>query len=94
VTIPVDDFFNLDGVNVYGPRDWDSLPDPGEWMNCGHALDFKQAVTAEDLEPTLRTVVGPTRVFATEDEMRERAGLARLRETALDGPFRPTPEAP
>jgi hypothetical protein len=90
VTIPVDDYFNLSGVRVYGPRDWDSLPDPGEWMNCGHALDFKQAATAEDLEPTLRTVVGPERVFATEDEMRERAGLDRRRATAPDGPFRPT----
>jgi hypothetical protein len=95
VTIPVDDYFILPGgdhagVRVYGPRDWNEVADPGEWMNCGHALDFKQAATAEDLEPTLRTTVGPTRVFATEDEMRERAGLDRRRATAPDGPFRPT----
>jgi hypothetical protein len=63
VTIPVDDNFTLSGASVYGPRDWDALPDPSEWMNCGHALEFSKTVTREDLEDTLRreTIIAPQR---------------------------------
>ena len=93
VSIPIDDLFNLSGVGVYGPRDWNRLPDPGEWMNCGHALDYKMVANAEDLEPTLRdrnVVFAPARVRETEDEARAQRGLPPLRTPAPDGPFRPS----
>jgi hypothetical protein len=85
-SIPVDDLFRyaLPGggtAEVYGPRDWDALPEPSEWMNCGHALDFRREITAEEAEETLRSpgsvVIGPERVRTTESEQRA-AALARL----------------
>lgn len=80
VTIPVDDDFVLPGgpnagASVYGPRDWDSLGDPGEWMNCGHALEFKREATAEDLAENARIIIAPQRERRTETEMRAEVGL-------------------
>jgi hypothetical protein len=48
--IPTDALFELPGgrnagTSVYGPRDWGRLSDPGEWVECGHALRFSR--TAE-----------------------------------------------
>jgi hypothetical protein len=78
VTIPVTDRFVLNGVSIYGPRDWDALPDPSEWMNCGHALDFSREVTREELGDTFRhrdqVVIGPERVSLTPRELRARGG--------------------
>lgn len=59
VTIPEEHKFTLPGGNsagaqVYGPRDWEGVPDPGEWLNCGHALSYHRDVTLEDLEGTMR----------------------------------------
>lgn len=83
VTIPVDDNFRMPsgpnaGATVYGPRDWDSLPDPREWMNCGHALEFKREVTAQDLGATatyLETVYAPERTTRTDAEIRAERGI-------------------
>ena len=52
--IPIDDPFILPGgpnagSRVHGPRDWDAVSDPGEHLNCGHALRFEKRVTGEDL---------------------------------------------
>jgi len=79
VTIPVDDDFVLPGgpnagARVYGPRDWDSLSDPSEWMNCGHALEFKREATADDIDTNRRIVFAPEREMRTE---RERRALLR-----------------
>ncbi len=57
VMIPVDEDFTMPsgpnaGAKVYGPRDWDSLPDPREWMNCGHALEFRRTAAVGDLAET------------------------------------------
>jgi len=59
VSIPVDaDFVFPDGPNrgqrITGPRAWDDVSDPAEWMNCGHALRFEKTLTREDAEPALR----------------------------------------
>ncbi len=61
VTIPEEDLFTLPGgpnagAQVYGPRDWEQVPDPGEHLNCGHALRYQRHATAEDLEGTKRGV--------------------------------------
>lgn len=45
VTIPAGERFVLPGGPnagraVEGPHDWDSLPDPREWVNCGHAVVY------------------------------------------------------
>ena len=65
VVIPVDDLFTLpSGERCWGPRDWDSVPDPSEWINCGHALRFFRQVTRDQLDRTLRgigTVYDPPR---------------------------------
>jgi hypothetical protein len=37
------------GARVDGPHDWDSLPDPAEWANCGHALIYVPNATREDV---------------------------------------------
>lgn len=52
ITVPVDAMFILPGgphggARVHGPRAWDSVGDPAEWMNCGHALRFEKRVTRE-----------------------------------------------
>lgn len=44
-TIPASERFRLPGGPnagrlVEGPHDWDSLPDPREWVNCGHAVIY------------------------------------------------------
>lgn len=57
ITIPIDDRFTLpggrnEGAQVLGPRDWDAVPDPGEHMNCGHALRYSMSVTGENLSKT------------------------------------------
>lgn len=59
VSIPVDaDFVLPDGANrgqrITGPRAWDDVPDPAEWMNCGHALRFEKTLTREQAEPALK----------------------------------------
>lgn len=61
VVIPEEHLYTLPGGNsagaqVYGPRDWERVPDPGEWLNCGHALAYHRDVTEEDLERTRRGV--------------------------------------
>jgi len=61
VLIPTEEKFILpggrnSGARVYGPRAWDDVPDPGEWLNCGHALEFLTNVTQSDLEPTRRAL--------------------------------------
>lgn len=54
VIIPTDDHFILPGrAPVYAPRDWDAIPDPGEWLQCGHALRYRQTVTRSELGKTL-----------------------------------------
>ena len=45
--IPTNETFTLPGgtnagANVFGPRDWNSVRDPGEWIECGHALRFSR----------------------------------------------------
>jgi hypothetical protein len=59
VTIPIDDLFTLPGgryagAQVYGPRAWDVVNDPGEHLSCGHALRFLRQATGEDLSETMR----------------------------------------
>jgi hypothetical protein len=93
VTIPADGTFIIHGVPVKAPRDWDALPDPAEWMNCGHALDYKRTASAEDLESTARRlelVSGPRRVRETVNERRAAAGLEPIGR-ANPTPFRPSP---
>lgn len=46
-TIPIEESFTLPGgpnagSKVYGPRDWQSVPDPAEHLHCGHALRFSR----------------------------------------------------
>lgn len=76
VVIPEDHFFTLPGgknagAQVYGPRDWERVTDPGEWINCGHALAYHRDVTQADLEQTVQglgTVYRPptrSRVWAS-----------------------------
>lgn len=38
--IPIQAFFEVSGRYVVGPRDWERLPSPSEWMNCGHGLRY------------------------------------------------------
>lgn len=63
--IPVDDLYTLPGgpnvgKQVYGPRDWDAVPDPGEHMNCGHALAFETRPTRENtVNPSGSVVYDP-----------------------------------
>lgn len=33
------------GRKVDAPHDWDSVPDPAEWMNCGHAVIYTPHAT-------------------------------------------------
>jgi hypothetical protein len=33
------------GKRVDAPHDWDSVPDPREWMNCGHAVIYTLQAT-------------------------------------------------
>ena len=48
VTIPFDDLFELpSGARVWQPRDWARLPDPAEWVNCGHALRYSSREVTE-----------------------------------------------
>lgn len=61
ITIPEEDLFTLpggpnQGTQVYGPRDWERVPDAGEHLNCGHALRYQRHATAEDLDGTKRGV--------------------------------------
>ena len=61
VTIPEDHLFRLPGgpnagAEIYGPRDYASVSDFGEWGNCGHALAYHRDVTPEDLEKTRRGI--------------------------------------
>ncbi|RIH91642.1 hypothetical protein Mgrana_02452 [Meiothermus granaticius NBRC 107808] len=37
------------GARVDGPHDWDHLPDPADWANCGHALIYVPDATREDV---------------------------------------------
>jgi len=37
------------GKRVDAPHDWDSVPDPAEWMNCGHAVIYTPAATWGDV---------------------------------------------
>lgn len=44
-TIPITARFRLPGgpnmgAEVDGPHDWDSVPDPAEWVNCSHAVVY------------------------------------------------------
>jgi hypothetical protein len=38
------------GKAVDGPHDWKSVRDPGEWLNCGHAIIYLNAATREELQ--------------------------------------------
>jgi hypothetical protein len=54
MTIPVNDLFVLPGgpragTRVFGPRDWDAVPDVREHVNCGHALAYSKIATTNDL---------------------------------------------
>ena len=33
------------GKRVDAPHDWDSVPDPAEWINCGHAVIYTPQAT-------------------------------------------------
>ena len=66
VVIPVDDLFTLPGgpnagSQVYGPRDWNRVSDPADWMGCGHALAFETKPAAADVDRARadRTVYDP-----------------------------------
>lgn len=53
-TIPADRKFVLPGGpnrgrEVMAPHDWDRLPDPREWVNCGHAVIYTPAAQWKDL---------------------------------------------
>lgn len=96
VTIPEEDLFRLPGgpnagAMVYGPRDWERVPDVGEHLNCGHALRYQKHASAEDLEGTRRGVgivyTPPTRteVWATASPHELRALLAGEGGTARVG---------
>jgi len=37
------------GRRVDAPHDWDSVPDPAEWINCGHAVIYTPAATWKDV---------------------------------------------
>jgi len=60
--LPESELFTLpDGRLVYGPRDWDRVPDPGEWINCGHALVYLREATVADVlynPPTQSAIYG------------------------------------
>ena len=54
LTIQIDKLFFLpSGRGCYGPRDWDAVPDPAEWVYCGHALMYTYSPTASEYERTL-----------------------------------------
>lgn len=58
VSIPIEASFILQGgpnagARVYGPRDWQSVSDPGEHMQCGHALRFERVLSREDATSAL-----------------------------------------
>jgi len=53
-TIPEKGKFTLPGgpnrgQKVDAPHDWDSVPDPREWVNCGHAVIYTRQATWRDL---------------------------------------------
>jgi len=60
--LPEPELFTLpDGRRVYGPRDWDRVPDPSEWINCGHALVYLREATVADVlynPPTESAIFG------------------------------------
>lgn len=37
------------GRKVDAPHDWDSVPDPAEWMNCGHAVIYTPEATWKEV---------------------------------------------
>jgi len=53
-TIPVNAKFVLPGgpnvgKEVEAPHDWKSVPDPAEWINCGHAVVYTPHARMRDL---------------------------------------------
>jgi hypothetical protein len=53
-------FFILpSGARVYGPRDWDNYPEPSEWINCGHALQYERRPNQEELDAGNRVLYRP-----------------------------------
>lgn len=37
------------GRRVDAPHDWDAVPDPAEWVNCGHAVIYVPSATWRDV---------------------------------------------
>jgi len=37
------------GQRVDAPHDWDAVPDPAEWINCGHAVIYTPHATWKDV---------------------------------------------
>lgn len=59
--IPEPDMFVLpSGGKVYGPRDWDNYPQPSEWVNCGHALQYERSPTQEEVDAGNRVLYRPS----------------------------------
>lgn len=61
VSIPIAASFVLPGgpnrnASVDGPHDWARLPDPGEWINCGHAVIYLEQASAESVKKGLRMI--------------------------------------
>ncbi len=53
-TIPANALFTLPGgpnigAKVEAPHDWQRLPDPAEWINCGHAVVYTPHARLRDL---------------------------------------------
>lgn len=53
-TLPETDLFILPGgpnagKRVSAPHDWDRVPDPAEWVNCGHAVIYVPHAQWKDL---------------------------------------------
>ena len=59
--IPEADYFVLpSGGRVYGPRDWDNYPEPSEWINCGHALQYETRPNQEEIDAGNRVLYRPS----------------------------------
>ena len=53
-TVPAKMLFTLPGgpnagAKVEAPHDWRRVPDPGEWINCGHAVIYTPHARVRDL---------------------------------------------
>lgn len=56
-TLPINSFFVLKGMKIYGPHDYKNLPEPSEWINCHHQLLYSKATTKQELKNSIQKII-------------------------------------